>query len=251
MNRREQRAFAAEMKFVVPIQATEGIRQWARERMRPDPHVEDGVDTYRTASLYLDNDRMDVFHRRGSNGRSKYRIRRYGDSPEIFLERKLKTRGWVNKRRVLVPVAEVEHVRMEGLWSGWSGRWFARRITLRGLQPRCEIRYQRMACVADGPHGAVRLTLDTTLRARLTHGYDFGQEADLKPVIDADRAILELKYRVAPPALFKELMEHFGLLPAAFSKYRTAMGVLAGLEGDFGEDATGAEVPVCNAQEVA
>jgi hypothetical protein len=34
-----------------------------------------------------------VFHRRGSFGRSKYRIRRYGEAQVGFLERKLKTRG--------------------------------------------------------------------------------------------------------------------------------------------------------------
>ena len=48
------------------------------------------------------------------------------------------------------------------------------------------------------------------------------------------REVLELKYRVHVPPLFKRLIEEFNLVPRAISKYR--MGVAAlGLVGDSDE----------------
>ena len=40
-----------------------------------------------------------------------------------------------------------------------------------------------------------------------------------------DRLILELKYRGAPPAIFRQLVEEFALVPQTASKYR--LGVVA------------------------
>jgi VTC domain len=89
---RENRAFAAEIKYLVPPDRVDALRQWARARLSPDPYGSGPHgDTYQTNSLYFDTRDFDVFHRRGSFGRSKYRVRRYGDAPELFFERKLKT----------------------------------------------------------------------------------------------------------------------------------------------------------------
>src|ERR1044071_4237055 len=97
---RENRPFASEIKFAVNPRLGESIREWARVRLAPDPNASgEGGDGYRITSLYFDTRQFDVFHRRGSYGRSKYRIRRYGSSAVGFLERKLKTRGLVSKRR--------------------------------------------------------------------------------------------------------------------------------------------------------
>src|SRR4051812_19287964 len=97
---RENRAFASEIKFIVPGRAIDGLRAWARGRLRPDPYGGGPFgDTYQTNSLYFDTGRFDVLHRRGSFGRSKYRVRRYGSASEVFLERKLKKSDLVTKRR--------------------------------------------------------------------------------------------------------------------------------------------------------
>ena len=74
--------------------------QWARAHLDADihgggPHG----DEYRTTSVYFDNAAFDVFHRRGSFGRSKYRIRRYGDDETVFLERKMRQPAVLAKRR--------------------------------------------------------------------------------------------------------------------------------------------------------
>ena len=56
-------------------------------------------DQFETSSLYFETGQFDVFHRRGSYGKSKYRVRRYGNSPIMFLERKFRTERVLIKRR--------------------------------------------------------------------------------------------------------------------------------------------------------
>src|SRR5438477_9997026 len=99
----ENRKSASEIKFLIEPPRAKEIHDWARAHLRPDPYATDAsCDGYRTTSLYFDTKHFDIFHRRGSFGRGKYRIRRYGRGESVFLERKLRTRDHVSKRRVLV-----------------------------------------------------------------------------------------------------------------------------------------------------
>jgi hypothetical protein len=126
---RENRAFAAEIKFLVTPKLAEGIRSWAASRLSPDPHAAlDDTGSYEITSLYFDTECFDVFHRNGSFGKSKYRIRRYGTEPRVFLERKLKTRGLLTKRRSSVGLGEIEQLARTPWEHGWAGMWFQRRL---------------------------------------------------------------------------------------------------------------------------
>ena len=64
-------------------------------------------DEYRITSLYFDTAAFDVLHARGSFGRSKYRVRRYGASEVVYLERKLRKPGLLHKRRTPTPLTDV------------------------------------------------------------------------------------------------------------------------------------------------
>src|SRR5689334_17498214 len=121
----ENRAFAAEIKFYVPPDRVEGLRDWARGRLRPDPYGSGPFgDSYRTNSLYFDTSDMRVYHRRGTYGRSKYRVRRYGEVADLFFERKLKTHDQVTKRRSIVDLPELPRLASENPMKGWPGHWF-------------------------------------------------------------------------------------------------------------------------------
>src|SRR5438309_574820 len=131
---RENRAFAAEIKFLVPADRVEAVRAMARRHLGPDPYGGGPFgDTYETNSLYFDTPGFDVFHRRGSYGRSKYRVRRYGQSAELFFERKLKTRDLVSKRRSIVDARELPRLAGPDTKKDWAGHWFHRRILARDL----------------------------------------------------------------------------------------------------------------------
>jgi hypothetical protein len=228
---RESRAFVQEMKFLLSPGQAEAIRAWARERMAGDPHAGGAAgDQYRVTSLYLDTEDLAVYERRGSYGRSKYRVRRYGESQRIFLERKLKTRNRVGKLRSIVDAGEVGWLEREETPRRWNGRWFQQRAAVRALRPVCQISYLRTARMSVSEGAPVRLTLDEDVRAVPVEGYAFCAAED-GIVLLPEARILELKYRLELPGLFKELMQTFDLHPGKSSKYRMAverLGLKAG-----------------------
>ena len=122
---RETRPFATEIKFVVDAATGARIREWVRENLEPDPYGGGPFkDEYQTASLYFDTSRGDVFHQRGSFGRSKYRVRRYGAASFVFLERKLRKPGILVKRRTTVALEAIDRLALSRSDPEWPGDGF-------------------------------------------------------------------------------------------------------------------------------
>ncbi|HXA49985.1 MAG TPA: polyphosphate polymerase domain-containing protein [Candidatus Acidoferrum sp.] len=213
-----------EVKFLIPAGQAEDVRAWARQRLDPDPNAE-GVarDTYRTTSLYFDTPAFSVFHRDGSYGRAKYRIRRYDAAATVFLERKLRANGVVAKRRTLVALDEL--CELEKSDPKWRGNWFRRRVAARGMSPLCQISYQRTALVAESDAGPIRLTVDDGLCASRVAVAAFPPLAGGVPLLNS-QSILEMKFRMVMPAVFQEMVEVFGLAAQPVSKYRLAIPAL-------------------------
>jgi hypothetical protein len=233
----ESRKSASEIKFLIDPAAAERIRAWARTRLDPDPHAggESG-DEYRTTSLYLDTRNFDIFHRRGSFGRSKYRIRRYGASENIFLERKLRTSELVSKRRALVGIEELARLCCDTPDEDWPGYWFHRRLLARELRPVCQITYVRTAREARTRYGPVRLTLDKDITGLAIGGLGF-EPVQAGVAICHGQQVLELKYAFTMPAIFRQLVAEFKLNPQAISKYRLAAAALGCVPEEIGEGA--------------
>src|SRR5205085_10028062 len=122
---RETRTFANEIKFVLDHEVGARVQEWARANLQPDPHGSGPFgDEYRTTSLYFDTDGFDVFHRRGSQGRAKYRVRRYGNSDQVFLERKLRKPGILVKRRTFGTLDSLGRLDSAQPDPDWAGEWF-------------------------------------------------------------------------------------------------------------------------------
>lgn len=208
------------MKFPVPPEAMDRVLAWIRANLEPDPHGTglDG-DVYDVRSLYLDTPGFDVYHRRGSFGRAKFRLRRYGENPVLFLERKLKRDGVVRKRRVTVEPDEIG--RLSGVANGavWPGAWFHHRLALRHLRPVVMMNYRRVARLGRLPEGPVRVTLDRDLRA-----VPAGDFLVPVPVVSRDLfetgGVLEVKFGTSLPAAVRSLVEAESLTAGGFSKYR-------------------------------
>jgi VTC domain-containing protein len=231
---RESREFASEIKFQVPGFAGEEILKWARTRLAPDPNATDhgqNNGTYQITSLYFDTEEFDVYHRNGSFARSKYRIRRYGPSQVVFLERKLKTRGLVSKRRAAVGVEELERLHESEPDAAWPGFWYHQRLLARQLRPVCQITYRRIALVAVTQYGPLRLTLDRCIQTVPLNLVGFNDLSPGVPLSD-DQVIVEFKFRMDMPVLFKDLVQQFALQPSRISKYRMAVVALGLVQPD-------------------
>jgi hypothetical protein len=237
---REVRPHACELKFLVGPEVAAGIRHWARRHLEPDANGGGPYgDEYRTTSIYFDNLDYDVFHRRGSFGRSKYRIRRYGDEDTVFLERKLRQPAVLAKRRTVVALAGLHELSAPAADPAWAGYWFHRRVAARQLRPVCQVSYFRMARAVVRHGEQVRLTLDSDLAVLPAEGIGFPTGAGV-PVL-ADRLILELKFRGTPPAIFRHLVEELALSPQATSKYRLGVAALGQVAAPQALPPTGTE----------
>jgi hypothetical protein len=214
-----------ETKFLVPQEVAAQVRTWAREAMQPDPHSIPALDhAYHVRSLYLDSPELDVFHRRGSYARGKYRIRQYLPAGIVFLERKLKSRGVVRKRRTETRLQDLLHLLQKPVFQ-WAGSWYHRRLEVRRLKPLCQITYLRYPFVERNSSADLRLTIDSQIRALPTQQYHFHDGAEGARIL-AEQAIVEMKYFGETPTLFKEMMDRFELTPQPVSKYRLAVGAL-------------------------
>jgi hypothetical protein len=229
-------SYTAEMKFVVDTAVGVQIREWARARLDADPHgVGQYADEYRVHSVYFDTEARDVFRRRGSYGRSKYRIRRYAEDTTVFLERKLRNGDHLAKRRTIIDVGILPLLAVPGALNGDGTAWFRRRVALRALQPVCQVMYLRTARVGRTGDGPVRLTVDEDVTAFRSSAMSFESQPAIRLLEGS--MILELKYRGSVPAVFRQLIEEFKLTPQRSSKYRAAVQAL-GLAPDSTDAAT-------------
>ena len=225
INSRETRDWAREVKFLVDASMRPAIVEWSRENLRADGNgMGPFHDEYLTTSLYFETPEFDVYHRKLSYGRSKYRARRYGMLDFVFLERKFRTDRLLAKRRTTVSLAEVQRLAEPEPDPSWRGYWFHRRILLRRLQPLTQMSYERVARIGQTPHGLLRVTVDTNLRVLPMPDRAFIPGVGF-PLIE-DKCIVEVKYRVELPALIRRFAEQFKLQPMAVSKYRIGLRVL-------------------------
>ncbi|MBL9135781.1 MAG: polyphosphate polymerase domain-containing protein [Verrucomicrobiales bacterium] len=218
--KRESDGGVFEIKFPVPADRIAAVLDWMRAVLRPDPHgTGEHGDSYLVQSVYLDTPDFDVFHKRGSYGRAKFRIRRYGSDPSIFLERKLKRTGVVRKRRVPIQAGELGGLNAEANGQVWAGSWFHHRLALRRLRPVVRMTYRRVARFGDGPEGRFRVTLDRDVRAEKLEVIQAPQPFESDDLLGGG-ALLEVKFKETLPAEVKRLLEATGLSAGPFSKYR-------------------------------
>jgi hypothetical protein len=214
---------AYEIKFLLDSARAERVEEWARERLAYDPFADpERGYTYRIHTLYLDTPGLDMFRRVPGHKRHKFRVRRYGAEPIVYLERKSKTDDWVAKRRTKIASEELSRLAEFPADAKWAGFWYRRRLAFRRLQPTWRVSYDRVAYVGPGLNGSLRLTLDRQVRCAPATGWESEEWAAGRAAL-ADQVIVELKYRAAMPAAFKGLLVELGLLPRQASKYR--MGV--------------------------
>jgi hypothetical protein len=183
---------------------------------------------YPVHSVYLDTPALGVFGRAGALRTRKYRLRRYGNEDTIWLERKAKVRGQVKKRRTAISEDQLACLYAAQPPAHWPAQWFRRRVQLRHLQPICSVTYERFARVGLTPEGPIRLTLDRAiggcgLQGTAATGWEVprGSLAELQGL--SGLCILELKYPLTLPALYKGVMNDFLLQPLQVSKFRTCM----------------------------
>jgi hypothetical protein len=222
---RESRVHAREIKFVVDAARGPEVQAWMRANLAPDEFGSGPEhDQFETSSLYFETGEFDVYHRRGSYGKSKYRIRRYGDSPIMFLERKFRTDRVLIKRRTTASLDDFARLEGNQPDPAWYGYWFHRRLVARQLKPLVQVSYVRTARLGHSAHGKARMTIDFDLRVLPLPDRAFLPGVGL-PLLEGQN-IIEVKYCDALPAIFRQLIDRFALETQVVSKYRAGLALL-------------------------
>jgi hypothetical protein len=225
---------AFEIKFLLDADRAGQIEDWAARNMTFDPHADPTRgNSYRIHTLYLDTPGRDMYRRIPGHVRHKFRVRRYGSEPVVYLERKTKGGDRVAKRRSKVSADELARLEEITLDPKWPGFWFRRRLAFRKLRPAWRVSYDRVAHVGPGPNGLLRMTLDRRVSGGPAEGWTIEELSAPRPAIDG-QVIVELKYKAAMPAVFKSLLVDLGLLPRQASKYRLGVSAWDSLPGTNG-----------------
>jgi hypothetical protein len=203
---------AFELKFLLDADLAARVEQWTRDRFAPDPHGDPALDgAYRTTTVYLDTPDLAVYHRQRWYRRRKLRLRRYGELPWAFAERKSKGGDRVIKRRSVVAESEISLLDQPASLETWPAHWFHRLMLARRLRPACRISYLRCAFVGECPESPLRATFDRDIRGVLaTDDWQLTPCDQGLPLLQ-DRVIFELKFHNALPQPFKELVRGFAL----------------------------------------
>jgi hypothetical protein len=221
---------AFEVKFLLTNAEAREVERRLRGRLAPDPHADPRLGgAYRVTSVYFDTPAFDVYRRSAGYRRRKYRVRRYGSSDTIFLERKAKKKQRLRKRRTLIPLADLATLGGE-VPADWAGAWFAAQLTKRGLRPVCRVSYERVALVGTCPDGPIRVTFDRAAHGAAAAALEPDPVADGPPLLH-DEVIAEFKFLGAMPGAFKDVVEGLRLCPRSVSKYRRcveAVGLAVG-----------------------
>lgn len=221
---------AFELKFVIAEEVAQAVQRWASQNLEADPYACQRTGMYETTTLYLDTPALDVLNRTPGFRRRKFRLRRYGDSGPIHLERKSRSKDTVRKRRTTVsefelsrlagPLAELPTSSDGG--AEWSGDWFHQRIALRELRPTCMVTYNRAAFMKLSSQGVMRLTLDRHIRGVPSNRWRLSPVHGPNELLPG-QVVCELKFRDTMPHLFKQLVNDLKLTPGSVSKYRRLM----------------------------
>jgi hypothetical protein len=216
---------AYEMKYILSEQQAREIQSRLRDTLVVDAHDDSARgDGYEITTLYTDTDLFDVYYHEKPFRRHKYRLRRYGMAPLIYLERRSRWRDRIKKRRNTILAEELPWFSRGAAAPEWAGGWFHRCLLEGNLRPVCRVTYRRVAYLSRDAAGAMRVTFDRSLRGRPTDDWVVEPCENGLPIL-AGQVICEVKFCGAMPPLFKSIVQDFRLHATRISKYRAFMRI--------------------------
>lgn len=228
-----------EIKFVMPLDKMNSIRRAISELLDPDEH--NGNHGYHVHSLYFDSPDLDWFWEKveGERIRTKMRIRIYPEeslqaSETAFVELKLKTGNIVHKRRVALATSRALDLCEGRLLDELAcpDQVLCEEIGVMvhalALRPTAITSYSRMAFTSEESYSRLRITFDTSCRARI-HELDLLSDATSFSFLPVNMGIMEIKTAGSIPGWLLHLLQVKRLKINRMSKYCTAVALGKGL----------------------
>jgi hypothetical protein len=235
---------AFEIKFLLTPEQVHEAQERLLHALLPDPHSDPALGgMYSITSLVCDGPDLGVFFRDEKMKDRKYRVRRYGGSATVYLERKQSRQGKVRKRRVEAPIGDLDAV-ASGRAAGVSHEWFLRGLRALDLAPVCRIRYLRRALFGACSDGPMRVTFDHAIRGSLVPAggpWSLEPGGQERPLLEGF-VVCEFKFQSSMPAPLKAVAAAMKLEATGVSKYRNCVRAFAGELGvDLSQAPAGAQ----------
>ena len=219
-----------ELKYLVEDGAARRFASDLEGYARSDPHSEGGG--YSVWSVYWDSPALTFFWEKidGEKYRRKLRFRRYGRSPDVFVEIKQRVDRTVQKRRVRWSTEHVDALFGRGdidpdLESAVDDRVGMEALFLcryHGLKPTIAVAYRRRAFVG-ACEPDLRITFDRRLQYD-AHGLDPAHPGRSgKYLFDPNLVVVEIKFDNRAPLWLVKLVRRHGLELTRLSKYCSAV----------------------------
>lgn len=220
-----------ELKYLVPADQVETVRQELTERMQRDPHA--GPRGYGVWSVYYDTDKLRFYYEKieGLKFRRKLRIRRYGETGEettadtpVSVEIKQRVNRVTQKRRVILPYAKALDLcdRRERIVHPGADQAFIDEvldlIIRLDLNPTAMTGYRREPYVGTDADLGLRVTLDHRVRGR-DRDFDLRAETENRYIIRPDLAVMEVKVNERAPYWVTDMAARNDLQVQRISKY--------------------------------
>lgn len=181
---------------------------------------------YKVHSLYFDDASYTCARttEMGVGNRYKYRIRYYGDFPDILrLERKEKKNGRCRKKSCLITMHEYECIVNgqieEVFWNTQNEvlKKFCVDIWKKGLMPKVIIDYDRVAYVEEITN--IRVTFDKNITASEEVERFLDGDYATSRLLESGKHVLEVKFDEILPGYIKKVVYIDTLQQTSFSKY--------------------------------
>lgn len=221
--------------------------QYQALRKAIDPYItEDKYSNYSIRNIYFDTRDYELIRTsiEKPEYKEKFRIRCYGQPNEdsnIFLEIKKKYAGVVNKRRIILPLKEVEAFlekkENENVDLQISAE-IAHVLDKYQLEPKLYLAYDRLAYYqTDDP--SFRITFDYNIRSRVDN-LTLTEDENVNYLMKPGYMLMEVKITNALPLWFVKVLSELQIFNTSFSKYGTIFqqNLMAGIYSDVFEKPT-------------
>ncbi len=223
-----------ELKFLLSRETSQQLISALLPYVRMDENTASHA-SYSILTHYFDTKDLRSYWQRqeGVKTRSRLRLRKYLDSDqdEWFFELKQKITGLVSKRRLSVATQHTQEfynslthpsTPPEGSKSPSAilHEEIQHLLAQKGYKPTILMVYERQAFLAKSD---VRVTFDSNLCCQTQQEFSPYSTAPTSRFVDKDTVILEIKIQNSVPLWLVDILDHFHLTKAKFSKYCAAI----------------------------
>lgn len=222
-----------EIKFLLSGEQYRALKALLPQYMESDPYCINDK-TYGIYNVYYDTTNDDLIRKSIEKPyyKEKVRLRSYmspaSSEDRVFLEIKKKIGGIVNKRRVVMTLAEADRYVKYGEYPPDNGKYLRKQVLKEldvlferyDLLPKQYISYERAAYFGKEDK-SFRLTFDKNITAR-RYDVTLEKESYGEQLIPEDARLMEVKISDSMPVWLAEQLAALKIYKVSFSKYGTA-----------------------------